>query len=112
MRLFQNKFLVLCSPVEDEEWEADSGYDSPGQESIELELQILCDPVVGHEGVQDPEGDVGEEEEGDQLAAGLGVLLAPGSADPATRLGHDQAYGQRSQRKEVKNRSNKETNVK
>ena len=55
-------------PVEDEKGQADPRDDAPGQESVEVELQGLGDQVVGHEGVQDPEGDVGEEEEGDQLA--------------------------------------------
>ena len=41
---------------------------------------------VGHEGVNDPEGDVGEEEEGDDLTAWLGQLLGPRGAHPPRRL--------------------------
>ena len=41
---------------------------------------------VGHEGVNDPEGDVGEEEEGDDLTARLGQLLGPRGAHPPRRL--------------------------
>mgnify|MGYP001356619201 CR=1 FL=1 len=41
---------------------------------------------VGHEGVEDPEGDVGEQHEGDDLPPGLGLLLGAGGADPATGL--------------------------
>ena len=48
-------------PVEDEQGQADPWDDPPGQESIEVELQGLGDQVVGHEGVQNPEGDVGKQ---------------------------------------------------
>ena len=55
------KFL----PVEDEKRQTNPGDDSPSKQSVEVELKILCDPVVGHERVQNPEGDVGKQEEGD-----------------------------------------------
>ena len=53
------------------------------------ELDLLRDPVVrGHERVHDPERDVGEEEEGDELPSRLRVLLPARRAYPPTRLGH------------------------
>ena len=72
--------------VEDEEGQADAGDDAPGQEAKELGLDALGDVAVGHEGVQHPQGDVGEQHEGDDLAPGLGLLLGSGGADPATGL--------------------------
>ena len=47
---------------------------------------------MSHERVQDPEGDVGEQEEGDELAAGFGDLLASGAAGAAGGLRDDQTY--------------------
>ena len=49
----------------------------------------LGDVAVGHEGVEHPERDVGEQHEGDDLAARLGLLLGAGGADPATGLAND-----------------------
>ncbi len=46
---------------------------------------------VGHESIDDPEGDVGEEEEGDDLSAWLGHLLGPRGAHPASRLADHHA---------------------
>lgn len=73
-------------PVEDEEGQGDAGDDAPRQQAIELSLDALGDVAVGHEGVQHPQGDVGEQEEGDDLAARLGNLLGPGCANPSTCL--------------------------
>ena len=78
-------------PVEDQEREGDPGDDAPGQEAKELCLDALRDVPVGHEGVQHPERDVGEEHEGDDLPAGLGLLLGPGGADPPAGLADDHA---------------------
>ena len=62
--------------VEDEEGQTDPGDDSPGQEAVEPELHFLGHHrSVCHKGVEDPEGDVGKQEEGDQLTTGLGQLL-------------------------------------
>ncbi len=44
-----------------------------------------------HEGVEDPQGDVGEEEEGDELPPGLGHLLTAGRANAASSLGDYQS---------------------
>ena len=78
--------------VEDEQGQADPGDDSPGQEAVELQLQLLGDPVVSHEGVQYPESDVGKQEEGDELSAWLGHLLCTGRANPPTGFGHYHAF--------------------
>jgi len=77
--------------VEDEQGQADPGDDAPGEQAVESKLQVLRDPAVSHEGVQHPKGDVGEEEEGDQLAAGFGVLLGATGAMATRGLGNDQA---------------------
>ena len=78
-------------PVEDQKWERDSGDDAPGEKAEELCLDALRDVPVGHEGVQHPERDVGEEHEGDDLPAGLSLLLGPGGADPPAGLTDDHA---------------------
>ena len=78
-------------PVEDEEGQRDSRNDSPSQQSVELSLDALGDVAVGHEGVEHPEGDVGEEEEGDDLSPGFGSLLSPCGADPPTCFRDDHA---------------------
>ena len=78
--------------VEDEERQRNPGDNSPGQQSEELSLNALRDVAVGHEGVQDPEGDVGEQHEGDDLPAGLGLLLGPGGADPPAGLADDHTW--------------------
>ncbi len=41
---------------------------------------------VGHESIDDPEGDISEEEEGDDLSAWLGHLLSPRGAHPSSRF--------------------------
>ena len=73
-------------PVEDEEGQGDAGDDAPRQQAVELSLDALGDVAVGHEGVQHPQGDVGEQEEGDDLAARLGDLLGPGGQRDPRRL--------------------------
>ena len=73
-------------PVEDEQWKRDAGDDAPGQQPKELGLHALCDVAVGHEGVQHPERDVGEQHEGDDLSPGLGLLLGACGADTPTSL--------------------------
>jgi len=77
--------------VEDEEWQRYPGDDSPCEEAIKLCLDPLGDVAVGHEGVQHPQGDVGEQHEGDDLAAWLGTLLGSGGADPATSFADDHS---------------------
>ena len=62
-------------PVENEEGQRDSGDDAPGQQAVELSLHALGDVAMGHESVEHPEGDVGKQEEGDQLSTGLGQLV-------------------------------------
>ena len=77
--------------VENQQRQGNPGNNSPGKESEELSLDPLCDVPVGHEGVKDPERDVGEQHEGDDLAARLGLLLGPGGADPPAGLTDDHA---------------------
>ena len=76
-------------PVEDEERQRDPGDDTPGQETEELGLDALGDVAVGHEGVEHPEGDVGKQEEGDDLSTGLRCLLRPRRENPPARLRDD-----------------------
>ena len=78
-------------PVEDEEGERDSRNDSPSQQSVELGLDALGDVAVGHEGVEHPEGDVGEEEEGDDLSPRFGSLLSSCCAYSPTCLRDDHS---------------------
>ena len=78
-------------PVEDEEGERDSRNDSPSQQAIELRLDALGDVAVGHEGVEHPEGDVGKEEEGDDLPPRLGSLLSSRCAHSPTCLRYDHS---------------------
>ena len=77
--------------VENQERQRNPGDNSPGEEPEELSLYALGDVPVRHEGVEDPEGDVGEQHEGDDLPARLGLLLGPGSADPPAGLADDHA---------------------
>ena len=77
-----NEHHTGVEPVEDEEGQRDSRNDSPSQQAVELSLDALGDVAVGHEGVEHPEGDVGEEEEGDDLSPGFGSLLSPRCAHP------------------------------
>ena len=78
-------------PVENEERKRDAGDDAPGQQTEELGLDALGDVAVGHEGVQHPERDVGEQHEGDDLSPGLGLLLGAGGADTPASLAYDHA---------------------
>ena len=73
-------------PVEDEQRQRDTGDDPPGQQTEELGLDPLGDVTVGHEGVKNPERDVGEQHEGDDLPPGLGLLLGAGGADAPASL--------------------------
>ena len=75
--------------VENQERQRNPGDNSPGEEPEELSLDTLGDVPVRHEGVEDPEGDVGEQHEGDDLPAWLGLLLGPGGADPPAGLADD-----------------------
>ena len=79
--------------VEDEERQRNPRYDPPGEQPEELGLDALRDVPVRHEGVEDPEGDVGEQHEGDDLPARLGLLLSPGGADPPAGLADDHTWG-------------------
>ena len=56
-----------------------------------MSLHALCDVPVCHEGIEDPERDVGKQHEGDDLPARLGLLLGPGGADPPAGLADDHA---------------------
>ena len=80
-------------PVENQERQRNPGDNSPGEQPEELGLDSLCDVAVSHEGVEDPEGDVGEQHEGDDLPARLGLLLGPGGADPPAGLADDHTWG-------------------
>ena len=79
-------------PVEDEEGQRDSRNDSPSQQAVELSLDALGDVAVGHEGVEHPEGDVGEEEESDDLSPRFGSLLSACCAHPPTCFGDDHTW--------------------
>ena len=57
-----------------------------------MSLDPLCDVPVCHEGVEDPERDVGKQHEGDDLPAWLGTLLGSRRADPATSFADDHSY--------------------
>ena len=57
--------------VEDEQRQRDSGNDAPRQKAVEGELQFLGQPVVRHKRVQQPQSDVGEEQESDDLTTRL-----------------------------------------
>ena len=72
--------------VENEERQRNPGDNSPGEQPEELSLNAHRDVPVSHEGVEDPEGDVGEQHEGDDLPPGLGLLLGAGGADTPARL--------------------------
>ena len=80
--------------VENQERQRNPGDNSPGEQPEELSLNALRDVPVGHEGVEDPEGDVGEQHEGDDLPAWLGLLLGPGGADPPAGLADDHTWGE------------------
>lgn len=54
-------------------------------------LYGLGDVAVRHEGIEDPQGDVSEQHERDDLSAGLGLLLGTGGADSTACLGDDHA---------------------
>ena len=82
-------------PVEDEQRQRDAGDDPPGQQTEELGLDPLGDVTVGHEGVQNPEGDVGKQHEGDDLPPGLGLLLGTCSADTPASLADNHACGRK-----------------
>ena len=77
--------------VENQERQRNPGDNSPGEEPEELSLDALGDVPVRHEGVEDPERDVGKQHEGDDLPARLGLLLGPGGADPPAGLADDHA---------------------
>lgn len=74
--------------VQDEEREGDTRYNAPRQHPIKPELKLLRNAGVCHEGVEDPQGDVGEQEECDDLATWLGQHLVSGSTGTTTSLRH------------------------
>ena len=74
-------FHDFVLPVEDQQWQWDSRDDAPGQKTKELCLDTLSDVTMSHEGVQDPECDVGKQHEGDDLSAWLGLLLSSGGTN-------------------------------
>ena len=79
-------------PVENEEGQRDSRDDAPGQQPVELCLDALGDVPVRHEGVENPECDVGEEKKGDNLSSWFGLLLRSGGADSPAGLSDDQSW--------------------
>ena len=53
--------MIFSLPVKNEQRQTNSGYDSPSQQAVKLQLQFLGDPVVSHEGIQYPKSDVGKQ---------------------------------------------------
>ena len=72
-----------------EMWLISKSVEFPVRSQSVPELNLLRDPVVRrHEGVHDPESDVGEEQEGDELPPRLRVLLPARRAYPPPGFGH------------------------
>lgn len=72
--------------IENEERERQARNDPPSQESVKVKLEFLRHPIVGHESVQEPQSDVGKQQESDDLPAGLKEHLVAGRTDPLARL--------------------------
>ena len=77
--------------VENQKRERYSRDDSPGQESKELSLHSHGDVSVSHEGVEDPERDVGKQHEGYDLSPGFRLLLSAGRTNSPAGLTDDHA---------------------
>ena len=57
--------------IEDEKRKGQTGDDSPRQKSIKRKMQFLCHPVVCHERVEQPQRNVSEKKESNNLSAGF-----------------------------------------
>ena len=80
-------FLII--PIKYEQGQTNSRDDSPCEKSVKSELNSLSDPTVSHKSVQNPQGDVGKQQKGDQLPSRFGVLLCSRRTNPSTSLRHD-----------------------
>ncbi len=79
-------FVNITLPIKYQQWQTNPGNDPPSQESIKPQLNLLSDPIVRHECVEDPQGDVGKQQEGDELSTRFDVLLHSSGADAARGL--------------------------
>ena len=65
--------------VENAEGQRDALHDGPRQESVKIHLDGIGFHFLHFEGVDEPEGEVADEEKGDRLPAGLGTVLLCGA---------------------------------
>lgn len=65
-------------------------HDSPGQESVEIELHRVGDDLLGLEGVDHPHSHVADQQEGDNLPAGLAAIMLRQMNTPARHVGNKQ----------------------
>jgi len=61
--------------VEDAERQRHPLHHRPGQEAIEIQLNRVGDHFLSLEGVDDPHGDIADEQEGDNLSARLAAVM-------------------------------------
>ena len=77
-------------PVEDAERYADPLHEGPGQEAVEVDLHGIGRDLLRLERVDDPHGDVADEEEGDDLPAGLAAVVLRQMDPPARDVGDEE----------------------
>lgn len=86
--------------VEDAERQGEALHQGPGDESVEVKLNRVGEDFLGFKGVDEPHGDVADEQEGDGLARRLGALLfgqvhaAPGHVRDEQHLQDHLEYAQ------------------
>ena len=81
--------------VKDQQRQGKARDDAPSQVTVKGELQLLRHPIVRHERIQQPQRDVGKEQEGDDLSSRFEQHLVAGSADAFTRLSDEHSLQRR-----------------
>lgn len=76
--------------VEDAQWQSDPLYDGPSQESVEIELHRVGDDFLGLEGVDHPHSHIADQQESDNLSAGLATIVLGQVNPPARHVGNKQ----------------------
>lgn len=101
VRLVETRFIAglpdlrerdrAVEPVEDAERQSDPLHDGPGEEPVEIELHRVRHHFLRLERVDDPHGQVADQQEGDYLSARLAAIVLR-QVNPSTRNVRDEQH--------------------
>lgn len=90
---FQQQHAAVKS-VEDQQRQPNPGYNAPGEDPEESQLELLRDPILRDHGVKGPQDGIAKQQKGDHLSGWLGYYLKTCYAGSLRRFGDQRALGE------------------